>query len=113
MEYQQQTIGSLIDLLSQHDPSIPIKGVAADVMSYRGFYEELAIAPGEGTTAGELLESLTGVLGKELEGYKGGTYLMGSNTPVHFAAYGEWGGAVVVGVVSVPPGLELVTVAPC
>jgi len=62
------------------------------INSWRGSYEELALEYGDGETilvVTELLEILRPYIGATLEGYKGGSYLMGKITPVWVANYGE------------------------
>lgn len=59
--------------------------------SYRGYYDRLAVEPGRTNTVGNFREELEDVLGNELEGYKGGQFLMKKNTPVYVAEWGDTG----------------------
>ena len=77
--------------------------------SYRGHYSDLAL---ESTlnlvTAAGLKDLLTGALNKTFQGYKGGDYLMGPDTPLWAAEYGQGGGRAIVGIRN--EGLYLVLV---
>lgn len=72
---------------------IPLQPHAVD--SYRGYYEQLAIACGpsreHSTKVGDLLTILREAVGKTFTGYKGGEYRMTESTPVWLANYGETG----------------------
>ena len=58
--------------------------------SYRGYYSDLAFEPdGEEITVGEFLKVCENALDTTYEGYKGGDFLMGSNTPLWISSYGE------------------------
>lgn len=67
------------------------------INSWRGRYDELAIQTEdfgqykgkENPTVLEWIEVLKDVIGKEFYGYKGGDFLMGKNTPVWLAEYGN------------------------
>lgn len=73
--------------------------------SYRGGYDHLALEAAEGyreeflgwhprDTVGSLLVEARAALGSRFEGYKGGEYLMGADTPIWVADDGEstgWG----------------------
>ena len=57
--------------------------------SYRGYYSDLAFEPQEDfATAKELLQWCQNALGETFEGYKGGDYLMGDDTPLWVSPYG-------------------------
>lgn len=69
--------------------------------SWRGSYSELAIefsADGEAPTVIDFLSSLKAAVGKEFSGYKGGEFVMGKNTPLWVANYGNSGNTGIVGV---------------
>jgi hypothetical protein len=71
------------------------------VMSYRGYYEELAIyaAPdGEVVSVASLRRILSGAVGKTFTGYKGGNYRMDRRTPLWVSEYGAADGTIIVGV---------------
>lgn len=59
--------------------------------SYRGYYDELAFAPAENITAKQILDDALFAKGETFEGYKGGLYTMGGDTPCHLAEYGSCG----------------------
>lgn len=107
-ERGQMGIGELSSLLKAAGASKPVHAaigdeslgsVSAVVRSYRGYYEQLAIEPGEVTTAGELASALDAAVGATFYGYKGGNYTMSRNTPVWFSGYGEATGCAITGVV--------------
>lgn len=67
--------------------------------SWRGSYDELALGfslEGQAPTVAALLEELKSAIGKTFEGYKGGQYVMGKNTPVWVANYGNTGNTGIV-----------------
>jgi hypothetical protein len=66
--------------------------------SYRGYYADLAFEPQEHfMSAADLLKILEEqVLDKKLEGYKGGEYLMGADTPLWIDHSGVANGVAVV-----------------
>lgn len=69
--------------------------------SYRGFYEQLAISYDDDwqteMKVADILGVLRGVVGKTLTGYKGGDYLMGEDTPVWAAKWGECNSTAITG----------------
>lgn len=74
--------------------------LSSEVKSYRGYYEDLAIAPNilegkETVKLKELKESLENVLHQTLEGYKGGEFYMDENTPLHIAYWGLTGYPII------------------
>lgn len=79
-------------------PNGPVT-VSPDVMSYRGYYDQLAIEPDGQTTAGDLATALSEAIGESFQGYKGGDYSMSRNTPVWLSHYGDASGYAVTGVV--------------
>ena len=85
------TLGKLIAALEQFPADAPVANLTSP-NSYRGYYRDLAFAKGPGTRpAGELLEECRSAMGREFYGWKGGDYLMGENTPVWIATYGDCG----------------------
>lgn len=81
-------LGELIDWLSQQNPTAVIKHGFGEPMSYRGYYDQLAFAPVEETTIGEMLWFAQYALDRTFEGYKGGDYKMESYTDCWIAEYG-------------------------
>ena len=71
-----------------------------DISSWRGSYDELALGFGDGCDPAltDFIDMLKGVVGKQLEGYKGGEYTMTEQTPVWVANYGNSGNTAVVDV---------------
>lgn len=65
--------------------------------SYRGYYDDLAFAPGKeaGSCCGLLYDACLRAATNHYEGYKGGNYLYDNETPLWFAQWGETGRAIV------------------
>jgi hypothetical protein len=67
--------------------------------SYRGFYRWLAFEPcPAGPTVKDVLQEATSVLNEQLEGYKGGLFLMHQHVKVFVSHYGASSGWGIVGV---------------
>lgn len=105
----QLRLGELIVILSEMHPENVIQGVSGEVSSYRGIYYDLAVNPGEKATAGELLLALADVLDTEIQGYKGGDYLMTARTVVWLADPDDDSNLAVVGVMRGRVGWSLAT----
>lgn len=58
--------------------------------SWRGAYEELAFEPIANMPLQDMINQAKGALGKKFTGYKGGEFLMTSQTPIHIDYYGQW-----------------------
>ena len=87
----QMTLGGLISGLSLLSPDLHVANLV-NAHSYRGYYCDLAFELKPGTRqAGELLADCQSAMGRRFEGYKGGSYMMGENTPVWVANYGSCG----------------------
>lgn len=105
---KQLTLGELIILLSTCNQCTPVRfdfGVSAivpdEIDSYRGNYRDLAIGYSEDAsdiTVAEFSQKLIDVNGTSLTGYKGGSFLMDSNTPVWVANYGCSSNTIIVDV---------------
>ena len=89
--YKQFTVGELIDALNEFDENRVIVGLTDYVESYRGYYQHVAIHPGEETTVGYLISQLRGALGTTMHGYKGGEYPFNKDCLVFVAGYGDTG----------------------
>lgn len=64
--------------------------------SYRGYYSDLAFEPVDHpTTVDEVLEAADRVLDTELDGWKGGDFLMHEGVPLWIAYEGKTGDAVL------------------
>ena len=105
---EQWTLGMLIDALEKRPADQDVRFdfgymVPANVSSYRGYYEDLAISfahcnERENNSVGRTLEGLRAAVGKVFTGYKGGNYRADRDTALWVANYGESGGTAVVGV---------------
>lgn len=88
---EQMTLGTLIDRLKDLGPSQEVDAFE-EPQSYRGYYCDLAFEKAAGKAKAEdLLKMCQGVMGEVYEGYKGGDFQMGRNTPVWIAPYGNCG----------------------
>ena len=74
--------------------------VPDSLMSYRGYYEQLAVTPQEWkeVLVNDFLQQLKAAVGAKFSGYKGGEYIMHDNTPVWVSEYGRASGTGIVGV---------------
>lgn len=87
----QMTLGKLIAALEALPGNRLVLGFG-DPMSYRGYYEDLAFAPNADTrTVADLLAHCRRCMGHVFEGYKGGEFVMGANTALWIAEYGDSG----------------------
>lgn len=95
------TLGAAIEALEEIAPSTPatlsVVGTPGRVRSYRGYYSDLAFEPElSPVTVGEVLSDLKAALGATFEGYKGGDFVMGANTPLWVAEWGSCSDTAVV-----------------
>lgn len=91
----QMTLGKLIDRLEALPPGQAIEAIN-EPHSYRGYYSDLAFERADGTqTASEALTICRSAMGEVFQGYKGGDYTMGRNTPVWIASYGCCGDKIM------------------
>jgi len=106
LEKQRQDAWVLID-------RSPVPLAPAGVDSYRGYYEQLAIAcePSRNTSpkVSDLLAVLRDAIGKKFTGYKGGDYTMHEGTIMWLGNYGESGGSRVTGVRKTDYGIVYLT----
>lgn len=87
----QMTLGRLIDFLKTQPADKKIAGFG-EANSYRGYHSDLAFEPSlEEQTVSKFLEYCKSAMGEVFEGYKGGEFVMGRNTPLWIAFYGECG----------------------
>ncbi|UIS25285.1 hypothetical protein [Erythrobacter phage vB_EliS-L02] len=103
------SLGDLRDLAEQFDETVFIiaedGGGITREHSYRGYYEDLAFERSdEPTPAREVLAMCERALSQTYEGYKGGDFTYGRDTPLWLAAYGTTG-AAIVDVDPVEPGV--------
>lgn len=107
---EQLSLGQLIGLLERrhplHEDNKPQMVrfdfgdfVPSKLLSYRGYYEQLALGFREyaEVTVTELLSELHGAVGKVFEGYKGGNYRMERSTPVWCSQWGHAANCAIVG----------------
>ena len=84
----QLTLGQLIGLLEGLPEERLIKGLGS-AHSYRGYYSDLSFSPTEANqTVKEALIMAQKCMGEVFEGWKGGEYQMGRNTPLWSAEEG-------------------------
>lgn len=94
----QMTLGALIALLDTLPASDVVVGLGS-LMSYRGYYCDLAFEPNDvPRPVADLLKECRDAMGREFTGYKGGEFLMGERTPLWVAGYGESGAPRLMGV---------------
>lgn len=97
------TLGQLLDKLENMPRKTIIKTTDGRSLgrpqSYRGFYEDLAFEPVQGSvqTAGDLATVCDLALGKSFHGYKGGDFVMDRDTPLWISNYGESSGEAIIG----------------
>lgn len=93
----QMTLIQLIDKLvtiKNVNPDIKVQNF--DLHSYRGYYADLALeVDNETLTINDAIKELKDAIDREFTGYKGGEFLMDSNTPLHIANYGSTGEALI------------------
>ena len=112
---QNMTLGEIVDVLKRKDPTWHVyydfvQFAPEGIHSYRGYYDQIALGYGhKPITVAELLGLCQGAIGKDFEGYKGGTYTMHATTPVWVANYDESGSTAIVDIVERGYGLCLVT----
>lgn len=105
----QMTLDEAIDALRKMPADQTIifdfgRFVPQGLWSYRGYYEDLAIGYAQvdydaTPKVGAILEMLEGAIGKDFEGWKGGTFTMGINTPLWVSTErGDAGSTVVLGI---------------
>lgn len=79
---QQLTLGALIETLTALRADECVRGLG-ELMSYRGYYCDLAFAPSDTEESVEaLLARCRDSMGRVFQGYKGGDYQMGETTPL-------------------------------
>lgn len=87
----QMTLGKLIEVLEKMPGDTQVDNLC-DRHSYRGYYSDLSFSRDAGTRpASELLQECRDVMGRTLQGYKGGDFIMGESTPVWVADWGSCG----------------------
>lgn len=94
----QMTLGKLIAALSAMPPDAQIAAIQ-NAHSYRGYYSDLAFelpqSQSDKLTVAEVLQMCRDCMGQVFEGYKGGDFVMGANTPLWIADYGCCGSKLI------------------
>lgn len=90
----QMTLGALADALAALPAAKRIPSLI-NPDSYRGFYEHIAFEEGPPAPASDVAAAVRWEIGADYEGWKGGTYRMAADTPVHIARRGEPGRAIM------------------
>jgi hypothetical protein len=90
--------GALRDLPDDAPVTVEGGGSIGREGSYRGFYADLAFRPVEAATVAEVRAACERAATSEYEGYKGGEYLYGDETPLWIADYGCCGLAIIAAV---------------
>ena len=91
----QMTLGGLIDTLKELNPNMEVMGLE-EPHSYRGYYQDLAFELSvSNMKVSEMLNMCQECMGEVFEGYKGGDFQMGRNTPIWVANYGSCGDKIV------------------
>lgn len=93
------TLGSFIEELEKienknaHISIAPYGLNPEGFMSYRGYYEDLALGYNTDSdaqvTVGDVLDWAKSALGEKFYGYKGGEFIMSKSTPLWIANYGK------------------------
>ena len=105
----QMTLGDFIDALEALDGNREVAGVG-EMMSYRGYYSDLAIEPEESVApVREVLAKARACMGEVFSGYKGGDFLMGKTTPLWLSEYGTASGLRVMELDTTVEPIRLVT----
>lgn len=96
-------LGHLADVLDAVPPHFTVVfsdgGYPNEFMSYRGYYDMIALDRKESPShAGELLKKTLIAIGSVFEGYKGGEYRMHDRSVVWVSDYGEASGLGVVAI---------------
>lgn len=103
---KQLSLSELIMRLRTFDPmlvmSITRLGLRpGGFSSYRGYYDHLALAwtaePGPPVLSSDLLAQAQWCMGRQFEGWKGGSYTMGPQTPLWLSNRGDASDMAIVG----------------
>ena len=107
LEAMPSTGGVRFDFLNAGRECAPTR-----LMSWRGVYAELALgfdSMTEAPTVFDLIAKMQAAVGKKFEGYKGGEFRMGRQTPVWVSNYGESDDRYIVDVTHKDGRVTLVT----
>lgn len=99
------TLGALTEALEKRKPDECVRFdfcslTPHKLMSYRGFYDHLALTwqSGLDSTVERLVKMLREADGATFQGYKGGDFVMGKQSPIWVAQYGDSGSTAIVGI---------------
>lgn len=90
------TLGELYNTIRDIYPDLKVN--ADGLTSYRGYYNQLAIEPGECSIHALQQECEYALDGGVFHGYKGGEYVMNEDTAVWYSAWGEASNEAVTGI---------------
>lgn len=96
------TLGSLIEALEAAPADAVVcfsdqpEASPCEPHSYRGYYADLAFEHGPIRKVAEVLAEARGALGESFEGYKGGDFTMGEDTPLWRSSYGHNSGVALI-----------------
>lgn len=90
----QMTLGALADALAALPTTKPIPSLIRP-HSARASYSHIAFEEGPPAPASDVAAAVRWEIGADHEGWKGGTYRMAADTPVHIAQRGEPGRAIM------------------
>jgi hypothetical protein len=85
------TLTALVKALEKFDPDQVVSAGFGSADSYRGYYEDLAFAPGRETTVRQMMMVARAAEGQTFEAYKGGSYRATGETLCWLADWGKLG----------------------
>jgi hypothetical protein len=99
------TLGGLIHFLSKAENHKTVRfdkdnlGYPSAFNSYRGYYSDLAFeASQDEVNVSDVLACADRAFGRVFDGYKGGDFEMGADTPLWVSEYGMVSGMAVIGI---------------
>lgn len=91
------SLKELIEIFKECPEGVVFKRGFEDAHSYRGYYDQLAVEPTEGTKIEDMIETLENAVGESFTGYKGGSFLMYGSEKVYLSFYGRCSGDIITG----------------
>jgi hypothetical protein len=85
------TLDQLIEELSKRDRALVVSHGFGHGHSDRGDYSDVAFVPVDKTTIGEMLKHAKAIKDQEVQGYKGGSYIMHGYVDAHIGEHDESG----------------------
>jgi hypothetical protein len=104
---QRLSLGELIEAIEKHKPEDSVRfdfGACApdELMSYRGYYHDLAVGFSHGAqrgpTVAEFVKQLKSAIGDTFTGYKGGEFVMNEHSRIWVANRGDSTDTAIFGV---------------